>query len=362
MGRALAPRACRPARGGGARSSRLLAVSGSALRQAPTFRDQGDFFFPLKLYTADRHPPRGAAALEPALRGGEPWLANLQSGVFYPPGLLFLLPSPALAAGPLPALPLRRRGVSGCARFCKEEGVSDERGARRIRRLRRLRASRRRSPATGTTSAPSRWLPALAALARSGLRTAGDRLAFAGLFALQALSGSPEISAATLAISRFCSPGGLEVRQPRRRRLPAAPVPPPPTAGRRGGSRRSCSRPRRSRLSSSSPRRPTAGGRFPSRKGSRARVGWDRALFGGRQVARQRAARPISPSLAAGTLALVLAGGRVRGARSAARSSCCSAGDRRGRASCSRPRARPGPGCARFRRSTGSGIRRRRSR
>ena len=70
-----------------------------ALRQAPTFRDQGDFFFPLKLYTADRILRGELPLWNPLSGGGEPWLANLQSGVFYPPGLLFLLPSVALAAG-----------------------------------------------------------------------------------------------------------------------------------------------------------------------------------------------------------------------------------------------------------------------
>ena len=67
-------------------------------RQAPSFRDQGDFFFPLKLYTADRLASGSIPLWNPLSGGGEPWLANAQSGVFYPPSVLFLIASPALAA------------------------------------------------------------------------------------------------------------------------------------------------------------------------------------------------------------------------------------------------------------------------
>ena len=60
-------------------------------RLAPSYRDQGDFFYPLKLYTADRLRA-GEVPLWNSLSGaGEPWLGNGQAGVFYPPSLLLML-------------------------------------------------------------------------------------------------------------------------------------------------------------------------------------------------------------------------------------------------------------------------------
>ena len=93
-------------------------------RQAPSFRDQGDFFFPLKLYTADRIGSGQLPLWNPLSGLGEPWLANGQSGIFYPPTLFFLLPSAALAAGLFLLLHFAI-GVSGAWRFAKEETVSD---------------------------------------------------------------------------------------------------------------------------------------------------------------------------------------------------------------------------------------------
>src|SRR6185295_10103787 len=55
---------------------------------------------------------------------GEPWLANGQSGVFYPPTLLFLLPSPGFAAA-LYLLFHFAVAVWGARRFLKEEAVSE---------------------------------------------------------------------------------------------------------------------------------------------------------------------------------------------------------------------------------------------
>ena len=46
--------------------------------RAPSFRDQGDFFYPLKLYTAGRIRS-GQIPLWNSLSGpGEPWLVNGQ--------------------------------------------------------------------------------------------------------------------------------------------------------------------------------------------------------------------------------------------------------------------------------------------
>ena len=170
-----------------------------ALRRAPSFRDQGDFFFPLKLYTADRLRRGELPLWNPLSGGGEPWLANLQSGVYYPPGILFLLPSPALAAGIFLLLHFAAAAL-GMRAFLRQEGVSESAAL----------AGSAAFAASGFSASLSSywnhfgayaWLPALAVFARRGLRTRSDRLAFAGLLALQALSGSPEMSLATAAVA-----------------------------------------------------------------------------------------------------------------------------------------------------------------
>src|SRR5262249_40018233 len=69
----------------------LLAFAKPLLKyEAPTFRDHSDYFQPLRWFTADelRH---GRLPLWNAYSAsGEPWLANPQTGVFYPPSWLFL--------------------------------------------------------------------------------------------------------------------------------------------------------------------------------------------------------------------------------------------------------------------------------
>ncbi|MCU1348435.1 MAG: hypothetical protein JWO56_1465 [Acidobacteria bacterium] len=56
-----------------------------------TFRDHTDYFQPLRWFTA-QHLRAGALPLwNPYSASGEPWLANPQTGVFYPPTWLFLL-------------------------------------------------------------------------------------------------------------------------------------------------------------------------------------------------------------------------------------------------------------------------------
>jgi hypothetical protein len=93
-------------------------------RQAPSFRDQGDFFYPLKIYTADRLRAGEVPLWNPLSGAGEPWLANAQAGVFYPPSLLFLLPSPAIAGI---AFLLLHFAVAawGMRRFLAGEAVSE---------------------------------------------------------------------------------------------------------------------------------------------------------------------------------------------------------------------------------------------
>ncbi len=168
-------------------------------RQAPSFRDQGDFFFPLKLYTADRIASGQIPLWNPLSGLGEPWLANGQSGVFYPPTLLFLLPSPALAAG-LFLLLHYAIGAWGAWRFLKQEAVSDA-GA--------LFGAAAFSGCGFAASLSVYWnhfggwayLPAIAFLARSGLRGRSSRLGLTVLLGLQAMAGSPELTAGTLLLS-----------------------------------------------------------------------------------------------------------------------------------------------------------------
>ncbi|MDL2719133.1 MAG: hypothetical protein PT977_15430, partial [Acidobacteriota bacterium] len=63
----------------------------------PARGDLADFFWPMKSYTAFRWAT-GLPLWNPLSGCGEPWLAQLQSGVFYPGDLPFLLPG---ALGPL---------------------------------------------------------------------------------------------------------------------------------------------------------------------------------------------------------------------------------------------------------------------
>src|SRR5438874_11068678 len=70
----------------------LLAFSKPLLKnEVPSFRDHSDYFEPLRWFTADelRH---GRLPLWNAYSAsGERWLANPQTGVFYPPAWLFLV-------------------------------------------------------------------------------------------------------------------------------------------------------------------------------------------------------------------------------------------------------------------------------
>ncbi len=167
--------------------------------QAPTLRDQGDFFFPLKLYTADRLRAGEIPLWNPLSGAGEPWLANGQSGVFYPPTFLFLLPSAALAAGLFLLLHFAI-AAWGARRFLKEENVSDA-GA--------LFGAAIFTAGGFTISFAVYWnhfgafayMPGIASLARSGLRTRASVLGLAALVGLQAMAGSPEMSAASIVLA-----------------------------------------------------------------------------------------------------------------------------------------------------------------
>ncbi len=196
--------------------------------RAPSFRDQGDFFYPLKLYTADRLRAGEIPLWNPLSGAGEPWLANGQSGVFYPPTLLFLLSSAALAGG-LFLLFHYALAVWGARRFLKDEAVSDA-GAL-------LGAAA--FAASGFAASLSvywnhfgawAWVPAIAALAREGFPRRSAVLGFATLVGLQAMAGSPEVSAATVVLAaalawssraEFPEPAAPATRASRMRRLAA---------------------------------------------------------------------------------------------------------------------------------------------
>jgi hypothetical protein len=182
-----------------------------AAHQAPSFRDQGDFFYPLKLYTADRLRAQEIPLWNPLSGTGEPWLANLQSGVFYPPAWLFLLAAPGLAAAAYLGIHFAL-GAWGTWRFAKTEGVSDSAA---------LLSSGVFTACGFTASLSAYWnhfgawayLPAVAALVRGRLSSRASRLSFAGLIGLQAMAGSPEISAATLLLAAVFSLARAETSQ-----------------------------------------------------------------------------------------------------------------------------------------------------
>ena len=60
------------------------------------FRDHSDYFVPLRYFTAQQMTAGALPLWNPYNASGEPWFANPQTGVFYPPAWLFLaLPFPA---------------------------------------------------------------------------------------------------------------------------------------------------------------------------------------------------------------------------------------------------------------------------
>jgi hypothetical protein len=196
-------------------------------RLAPSFRDQGDFFYPLKLYTADRLRAGEIPLWNPLSGAGEPWLANGQAGVFYPPSLLFLLPWPAVA-GILFLLVHFAIGAWGMRRFLAQEGISES-GA--------LFGSAVFVASGLPASLSAFWnhfgayayLPAIVAIARAGVRSRGALLGLASLAGLQAMAGSPEISGITAAIALIVS--FLPKPDPDRPWLDSRKKSPPRTAG-----------------------------------------------------------------------------------------------------------------------------------
>jgi hypothetical protein len=164
-------------------------------RRALSFRDQGDFFYPLKLYTADRLRSGEIPLWNPLAGAGEPWLANAQAGVFYPPSLLFLLPRPGVA-GILFLLVHFALGAWGMRRFLAGEAVSES-GALFGSAVFVASGFAASLSAFWNHFGAWAWLPAIAAVARSGVKTRGALLALALFAGLQAMAGSPEISGLT---------------------------------------------------------------------------------------------------------------------------------------------------------------------
>ncbi len=88
---------------------------------APAPGDLADFFWPMKAYTAARWPS-GVPLWNPLSGCGEPWLAQLQTGVFYPGDLPFFLPG---AYGPLLGIALHLAiAASGMAAWLSLLGTS----------------------------------------------------------------------------------------------------------------------------------------------------------------------------------------------------------------------------------------------
>ncbi len=65
--------------------------------QVPILRDAAKFFFPMKYYLHLHLQDLTLPLWIPNIFMGRPFLANFQSGIFYPPNLLFFLPAPTAA-------------------------------------------------------------------------------------------------------------------------------------------------------------------------------------------------------------------------------------------------------------------------
>jgi len=99
----------------------LLLVPCALSGHVPARGDLADFFWPMKAYTAARWAS-GVPLWNPLSGCGEPWLAQLQTGVFYPGDLPFVLPG---AWGPLLGIALHLAvASSGMAAWLSGLGTS----------------------------------------------------------------------------------------------------------------------------------------------------------------------------------------------------------------------------------------------
>ena len=67
----------------------ILFAPALAQREVFTFRDHSDYFQPLRYFTAQHIRAYVLPHWNPYSASGESWLANPQTGVFYPPTWLF---------------------------------------------------------------------------------------------------------------------------------------------------------------------------------------------------------------------------------------------------------------------------------
>jgi hypothetical protein len=99
-----------------------LVGPGALAGLVPARGDLADFFWPMKAYTAARWAAGSLPLWNPLSGCGEPWLAQLQTGVLYPGDLPFLLGG---AAGPLAALALHLAiAAAGMAAWLSDLGTS----------------------------------------------------------------------------------------------------------------------------------------------------------------------------------------------------------------------------------------------
>jgi hypothetical protein len=100
----------------------LLLGPSAAAGLVPARGDLADFFWPMKAYTAARWGSSGLPLWNPLSGCGEPWLAQLQTGVLNPGDLPFLL---GRHAGPLAALTLHLAiAAAGTAGWLASLGTS----------------------------------------------------------------------------------------------------------------------------------------------------------------------------------------------------------------------------------------------
>src|ERR1051325_3187817 len=98
----------------------LLAFAKPLLtNQVPSFRDHSDYFQPLRWFTADELRHGRLPLWNPYSASGERWLANPQTGVFYPPAWLFLALPFAPAYNLFLALHLMLAGGGGLLVFSR---------------------------------------------------------------------------------------------------------------------------------------------------------------------------------------------------------------------------------------------------
>ena len=179
----------------------------------PARGDLADFFWPMKAYTAARWHS-GVPLWNPLSGCGEPWLAQLQTGVFYPGDLPFLLPG---AWGPLFGIALHLAiASSGMAAWLSGLGTS---------RAGALLGAGVFAGGGGFLSLAlvynnfetASFLPWLFLAARYAAR-GGSPAGLAGAFALAFLGGEPAlaaIGAASAALVAFATRGDEPGSSPR---------------------------------------------------------------------------------------------------------------------------------------------------